>query len=687
MPKLYISLIITLCYLPLSSQNLGLLWAKQFASLSYTSGQYINTDQSGNVYTFGFFSDSTDFDPGSGVYKLAPNGNQADLFLSKLDAQGNFVWAKQFGGTNSERPLDFLIDDAGNLYLFGEFKGTADFDPGPAVFNLSTTVWECSYICKLDSQGNFLWAKQFSGPGANGILAAAIGPANNLYVTGTFKTTVDFDPGNGVSNLTSAGGRDVFNAKYDQNGNLLWVNRMGAGGDDQGIGIDVDDQGNVYSTGWFEGNVDFNPGSGYFPLLSQGVHDSYILKLDSAGSFLWAKSFGGSSYVNSIDLKLDGQAMYVPGVFLGTTDFDPGAGSLLKQSNGLADLFVSKLDTSGQLIWSQAVGGSQQDMLSAMEIDGFGGLILTGTFKDSVDFDPDSSLIDNRIIGTNNEDIFLWKLDSSGNHQWVETFGNTRDDNGHALAIDQQNRILLTGQFEGTVDFDPTTTSFTLSSANPNRYNHFTLSLSQCFTEIDTQFIRGCTPFLWEVNQQVYNTPGYYSITLPNQSSCDSIVTLAFSIDSNIIETALIQNGDTLWSAEPNATYQWLNCDSNYRPIPNANSAYFVATQTGNYACEIRKNSCVDTTLCYNMFVNSLEETLHSKIKVYPNPIKNEVRIQILPTSSISQIRIVNSAGQLIENTSIQSETLINTSNWEKGIYFIQIIDDRQFQSFKVIKL
>lgn len=219
-------------------------WAGAFFANSKANS--IKTDINGNVYTTGVFTGTVDFDPGAGVYNLVSAGSN-DIFISKLDAYGNFVWAKSMGGIGSEEGRSITADSLGGVYITGLFENTADFDPGPAVFNMISQNYEDIFICKLDSNGNFVWALRFGSSIGNdeghSITTDVIG---NIYITGFFSYTSDFDPGPGVLNMTAAGYGDIFIIKLDSNGNLVWANKSGDPITDWGYHLIVDDVGQTY---------------------------------------------------------------------------------------------------------------------------------------------------------------------------------------------------------------------------------------------------------------------------------------------------------------------------------------------------------------------------------------------------------------------------------------------------------
>jgi hypothetical protein len=155
------------------------------------------------------------------------------------------------GGTSPDAGYSIAIDASGNVYTTGFFYGTADFDPGAGTFNLTTAGNGDIFISKLDSSGNFVWAKQMGAADYDYGNSIALDAAANVYTTGTFLGTVDFDPGAGTFNLTSAGGIDIFICKLDSSGNFAWAKKAGAINDDEGHSIALDAFGNVHIAGHF----------------------------------------------------------------------------------------------------------------------------------------------------------------------------------------------------------------------------------------------------------------------------------------------------------------------------------------------------------------------------------------------------------------------------------------------------
>ena len=222
-------LIIAICISTLSfGQQADFEWAKAFGSSNFDKGNSITVDASGNVYTTGLFSGTVDFDPGAGLFNLTSAGGGTDVFIQKLDASGNFIWAKTFGGTSTDHGNSITVDVFGNVYTAGFFSDTVDFDPGAGLFNLASAGNHDIFIQKLDASGNFIWAKAFGSTSTDFGLSITVDASGNVYATGYFKGTVDFDPGAGTFYLNSAGGSgDFFIQKLDASGNFIWAKAFG----------------------------------------------------------------------------------------------------------------------------------------------------------------------------------------------------------------------------------------------------------------------------------------------------------------------------------------------------------------------------------------------------------------------------------------------------------------------------
>jgi type IX secretion system substrate protein/beta-propeller repeat-containing protein len=363
-------------------------------------------------------------------------------------------WAKSMGGPDHDGGSSVKTDALGNVYTAGSFSGSVDFDPGYGTKYLHSKGYTNLFIQKLDASGNFLWAKSIGETGSVGGQLVKIDLAGNLYITGGFHNTVDFDPNSGIKNLTSNGASDIFVLKLDVSGNFLWAKSFGGAKDDYDECSNIDAKGNIYITGRYKSTVDFDPGPGITNLTSNGDHDIFVQKLDASGNFLWAKSIGGtgSDYSYSITVDIVGNA-YTTGFFKSTIDFDPGLGVSNLTSNGAQDIFIQKLDASGNFVWAKSMGGPGYDYGHSITLDSKGNLYTTGSFVKTVDFDPGPGITN--LTSNGGDDIFIQKLDASGNFLWAKSIEGQGYGGGSIIITDSKNNLYITGVFKLTMDFDP----------------------------------------------------------------------------------------------------------------------------------------------------------------------------------------------------------------------------------------
>ena len=369
----------------------------------------------------------------------------------------NFQWAKQMGDISNDRAHSVAIDAAGNVYTTGRFEGMVDFDPGAGTYNLTSAGWEDVFVSKLNSSGTFVWAKQLGGANFDVANSIAVDAAGNIYTTGSFLGTSDFDPGLGVYNLTSIGSGDIFVSKLNSSGAFVWAKNFGgAGSGNDAKSIAVDATGNVYTTGYFDSIVDFDPGISAYNLSAVGAYggsvDVFISKLNASGNFVWAKQIGGGtnsgSIGNSITVDAAGN-VYSTGWFADIVDFDPGVGVYNIASSGTQDIFVSKLNSSGAFVWAKSIGGSGTDIDigSSIVLDASGNVYTTGGFSGTADFDPGVGVY---ILAGGG--AFVSKLNVSGTFVWAKRTGII---NSRSIALDASANVYTTGDFLGTADFDP----------------------------------------------------------------------------------------------------------------------------------------------------------------------------------------------------------------------------------------
>ncbi len=466
------------------SQGGDFVWVQSIGGSDRDVGHDVSIDNGGNIYTVGAFEGTVDFDPGSGIFNL--NANGAGLFIKKLDENGDFVWARAVTSTDEIKGYSIAVSNTGNLCITGAFNGTVDFDPGPGTFVRTSNGSPDIYILSLNVDGDFLWAKTMGGTSEGAGKDVAIDATGNVYTTGAFSNTVDFDPGTGSFYLTGSNLHDIFVQKLDVNGNFIWAKAMtGSITTDEGYGIVVDAQENVYTTGRFSGVVDFDPGLGIFNLDSEGNVGAFIQKLDINGNFLWAKSIGGQTLARGSSITLDASNnVLIAGVFFGRGDFDPGSNIFNVRTNGNGG-YVLKLDNNGNFLWAKGISSATNGphVFSSAEIitDTLNSIYLAGSFSNSYDFDP--GLNDYTLsAGGSLRDNYVLKLDSMGNFVWAKSYGGSLNDYCGGSALSAQGSLYLTGYYNSTADFDPGVNDHYLTAMGD--VDAFLLKLSACEASI-----------------------------------------------------------------------------------------------------------------------------------------------------------------------------------------------------------
>ncbi len=409
-------------------------WARGGGGFSLDYGKDVTVDNNGNVYIIGKYFALATF----GATTLTGYGpiDSWDIFVAKLNTNGDWLWAVGAGGTFNDEGAGIALDDDGNVYITGTFYDVAWFG------NITLTAYgyQDIFIAKLDNDGNWLWALRAGGHAGESAYGIAVDGSGNSYVTGHFMNLATF----GTIPLNSEGGADVFVVKLDTGGNWLWAIRGGGSSPDYVCDIALDSDGNTYLTGDFEGSATF----GADTITSLGNVDVFIAKLDNDGNWLWARSGGSSSIERGYDVAVDDSGnAYVTGVFLVSITF----GTTTLTSQGEWDVYVLKLDTNGDWQWAVRGGSSSADGAWGISLDNSGNPYITGVFTDFSTFGTTT------LTSQGIRDVFAAKLDVDGDWQWAISAGGADWDEGYAVAVDSSGYVYSTGYFDVSAAFGTTT--------------------------------------------------------------------------------------------------------------------------------------------------------------------------------------------------------------------------------------
>ncbi len=537
----------------------------------------------------------------------------------------NFLWVKQFGGTGTNGANSMELDASGNIYTLGGFSGTVDFNPGSGIYNLTSIGDNDLFVSKLDSAGNFIWAKQIGGQSYPAGYDLALDADGNILITGAFWGLVDFDPGAGIFNLNAIGTHDLFVLKLDSFGNFIWAKQIGGPlGAVDGTSISLDDLGNIYTTGYFADTIDFDPGAGTFMLNTDHtwLFSMFVLKLNPSGNFVWAKAmYGPDSGVQSESISIDrfGNVL-TTGQFHDTVDFDPGVGSFTLVpfgSFGDWDSFISKLDSSGNFVWVKQFGGESNQIGLSIITDAFSNVYSTGVFDATTDFDPGPSTF--YMTPTTSRNTFISKLDTAGNFVWAKQI--TGYSYGYDLTIDADLNVYTTGFFQGSTDFDPGQGTFTINEplTPPDTY----------VSKLDNN-----GNFVW-VKIFVGATP-----------SSNNGASIAVDAFNNIYTTG------------------WFQGTSDFDP----------STNTFNFTSSSESNAYIHK-MCQGCTAGISDGFLPNNISLFPNPTNGPIHLTTNDQNEIINLKIINSNGQVILEKSklVSKQIILDISTEAAGIYFLEV--------------
>ncbi len=370
------------------------VWSRSFGDGADQVAQSITTDAAGNVIITGYFAGTIDLGGGT---LTSSSAQDYDVFIAKLDPDGNHLWSRRFGDTASQGSRRVVVDPAGDVILAGSFDGTVDFGGGSLESAGGTTPGGTDiFLVKLDgATGGHVWSKRFGDEGDQRCRAVTIDASGNLIITGRSGGTVDFGGGPLVSTDTA----DVYVAKLDAMGNHLWSKVFGGTSDQVGQWITADASGNVVVIGTMSGTVDFGGGS----LTSKGGADIFLLKLDPSGAHLWSKRFGDVDPQLGEAVEVDsGGNILITGSFGGQIDF--GGGPLAVAGGLFSDIFVAKFGADGEHVWSKRFGDSTLQDGRSITVDAMGDVLLLGRLQGTVDFSG------NVLTSAGGDDLLVMKL-------------------------------------------------------------------------------------------------------------------------------------------------------------------------------------------------------------------------------------------------------------------------------------
>ena len=364
----------------------GFSWAKNIGGFQNDYGRMIDLDGLSNVYWAGLFSDSIDLDPGTGNQQLYSLGAQ-DIFIQKRDPVGNYIFGIQLS-CDTEYLADMIVDKFNNsILVLGTFQGEADVDPGPGVYTINSQNGSC-FILKLSLQGQFLWVKQIGSSIFHSLIPTTLtsDDSSNFYIGGNYLDSIDLNPSAQKEILYPKDSSNSLVAKYSSTGDLLWVKNIYGRGGMKITDLSTDDKGNFLATGYYSDSANLN-----------ALEDKY-------------------TFVSVSRSK---------------------------------DIFVIKTDPEGNNIWVKTFGGTEDDIGHAIISDRCENVFFCGSFRDSLDADPNSEK--KILVGDSLNDVLIVKLNSSGDLSWAKSFGGKGNESATKIITNKNGEIFVSGEFDKSI--------------------------------------------------------------------------------------------------------------------------------------------------------------------------------------------------------------------------------------------
>jgi len=403
-------------------------------------GQDIASDKFNNIYTTGFYSSHINF----GSITLNSHGLR-DIFLSKIDSTGHFVWVISAGGGNMDEGKSVCTDINGNIYISGVFSGTATFSGT----TISSNGFQDMFVAKYNSSGVLQWVRSGGGSENDAGNSVAVDRNGNVAVTGQFIGSAQFGPLNLVSQndpVTNNPTIDIFTVKYDSSGTIQWAKKGSAKYTDRGMDAAFDPSGNLYVTGQFSDTISF--GQVHNNSLYNAI---FLIKYDQSGNEVWFRKMGGGIQNISYGIAVnDDSEIYLTGDFKGNMFFFNSSITNLNTSfpNGI---FLAKYDDAGNFLWAKATGSDGEISSRNLALDDSSNAFIIGTFTCKL-----SAFANVYGQGCFNSvgyhDVFASKFDMNGNFQWARNYGGQYDDEGNGIAVNQSGQAVITGCYLNRID-------------------------------------------------------------------------------------------------------------------------------------------------------------------------------------------------------------------------------------------
>lgn len=549
-------------------------------------------------------------------------------------------WSCILDGTKNVKITALETDSKNDIVIVGNFTGTISQKIDGRDIPYTSKGLDDFFIQKYSENGELIWIKTFGGEIDDYCYDVAIDNNDDIYIVGSFDKTVDFDPGEGTSFEMHTRNNIGYIAKYSVDGIFKWVKTLmptpAIPYGNTVNSIEIDNNNNLLLTGYYQDETDFDPGDNTYYFEEPLSVDCFLLKLNSEGNFILARSFTSPNYVIGHSVRTDkNDNIYVLGSFSAETDFDPGSAVYKLTPENNYTVFLVKLDHAGNFKWALQPGGTiDYKMEGSVPIvaDNNENIYLLRRFNAEFNFHNYTEIVTFNSNGS--EDLFLQKIDSLGNFSWVKHIGGTGSDMEGNIAINGLGHICITASYENTIDCDPGDNVLELNSESDWGGAFF-------YAEFNTN-----GELIEAMNLPQKNDPWLEIYDLTINQSGHAVIAGQFYGDI-FFQT----NQNTSIVASSNDYYQSFLVDISKESL---NSNHLIASN-------------------YHFFPNPVKETLYIKSK---NQLKQ------------AQIKVFDTFGRkLIDENFINGHLIpLDLKELKSGLYIISLYQENEQYSYRIIK-
>lgn len=606
----------------------SLEWMSNLGSTVSVFGESMIPDESGHIYITGYFTGIADFDASTDEFLLESAGSN-DVFVLKITEDGQFVWAKRFGGVDNDRAKKIELDSEGNILVCGYFSDLVDFDPGLGNEDVQATGNTDAFVIKLTSNGSFVWVNTAGSGSAEETMDIAIDSQNNIYCVGYFGDQTTFVVMGQDVIEPSAGFQDGFVMKTAPDGEVLWLETFGSTSFDQATSIFIDGNDVLYIGGYFTATVNFDFANTNLTLESlNSSYDVFVLKLSTNAEIDWGLSFqgdGSGDFITDVLASNEG-SIHLCGYFDNNFDANPqGDEVVMSSEDGLAGFMVC-LNSLGEYQWSKELDADNTVLCSGMNTNPNGNVMLYGRYQSTMEIGPGWEF--ESVTSNGAQDMFFIEYAEDGTMLDFFAQGGFGSETANGIYVNNEEEWFVMGTFGQQMDADPD-------------------------------------------DDELIVIPGAGINTL-----------LQKLIECPVAE--IYETDGTLFCDAAGVNYQWIDCLTDLF-IDGETESSFTPQEDGLYYLYISNEFCEDYSGCLDVIVGIDETNTNGLHHAYFNQGTQEVVLSNSLREAIQRGEtwlIIDSKGSLVSNGTQVKSGNINVASIDSGMFHL-VIDNFCFRFVK----